>query len=87
MLHRPLSVHFNVDLLVVPLDSPFKLYTDVNKLDYLEKGTTVSVLYLYLLSLLFYNVIVVCMIHIKNVVITLINSDKTCLHASKFCTS
>nr|XP_049704755.1 uncharacterized protein LOC110373458 [Helicoverpa armigera] len=42
VLHRGLSVNFNVEMLVVSIETPFKLYTDLNKLDYLDDGMTIA---------------------------------------------
>ncbi|KAJ8714012.1 hypothetical protein PYW08_007632 [Mythimna loreyi] len=42
VLHRNLSVNFNVDLLAVSTETPFKLYTDITKLDYLGEGMTIA---------------------------------------------
>ncbi|KAJ8723936.1 hypothetical protein PYW07_007916 [Mythimna separata] len=42
VFHRGLSVHFNVNLLVVSIETPFKLHTDITKLDYIGEGMTIA---------------------------------------------
>lgn len=42
VLHRNVTINFNVDLMSISAERPLKLTTDINKLDYIGEGMTVS---------------------------------------------
>ncbi|CAH0690159.1 unnamed protein product [Spodoptera exigua] len=42
VLHRNVTINFNVDLMSISAERPLKLSTDINKLDYIGEGMTIA---------------------------------------------
>ncbi|XP_035449617.1 uncharacterized protein LOC118275670 [Spodoptera frugiperda] len=42
VLHRNVTINFNVDLMSISAERPLKLTTDINKLDYIGEGMTIA---------------------------------------------